>query len=74
MAWCKVSSLTAATSRTFKGARFPMTRSRILELASGKVVEGWELSYFLGKALKRKMYPDLGAVMVDLESWLESQG
>ena len=74
MAWCKVSSLTAATSRTLREARFPIARSGILELASGKVVEGWEVSYFLRKALTRKRYPDLGAVMRDLETWLEAQG
>jgi hypothetical protein len=73
MAWCKVSSLTAATSRTLRGARFPLTRERILALASGKVVEGWEIDYFLCRALKSKAYPDLKSVIADLESWLEVQ-
>jgi len=74
MAWCKVSSLTAATSRILKGANFPMTRSKVLTLASGRVLEGWDVSYFLGLALTRKRYSDIRAVMSDLESWLEAQG
>jgi len=74
MAWCKVSSLTAATSRILKGAEFPMARSKILVLATGRVVEGWDVGYFLGAALKRNRYSDLRAVMSDLESWLEAQG
>ncbi len=74
MAWCKVSSLTAAVSRTLKGAGFPMTRARILVATSGRTVEGWDINYFLGKALRRRAYADLRAVMTDLEEWLESQG
>jgi len=74
MAWCKVSSLTAATSRILRGANFPMTRSKILTLAAGRVVEGWDVGYFLGLALKRNRYSDLRGVMSDLESWLEVQG
>jgi hypothetical protein len=74
MAWCKVSSLTAATSRALANARFPLTRASILAVASGKVVEGWEIDYFLGKALRRKSYPDLRSVMADLDTWLEAQG
>lgn len=74
MAWCKVSSLTAATARTLQGEPFPLTRAKILVLASGKVVEGWDVNYFLGRALKRRTYTDLRAVMTDLESWLEAQG
>jgi len=42
--------------------------------AEGKVVEGWELSYFLGKALARRRYPDLKSVMLDLEDWIVAQG
>ena len=74
MAWCRVSSLTAAVARTFKEARFPMTRGQILALAKGKVVEGWEVDYFLLKALKRRRYRDLRGVMADLEEWLNAQG
>ncbi len=74
MAWCKVSSLTAATSRTLRGARFPLARAKILTLTSGKVVEGWEVSYFLRQALKKVAYPDLRSVMADLDDWLEKQG
>jgi hypothetical protein len=74
MAWCKLSSLTAAVVRTLKGARFPLTRSRILALTEGKNVEGWELNYFLSKALKKRKYVDLRAMMSDLEDWLEAQG
>jgi len=74
MAWCKVSSLTAAVSRSLKGARFPLTRARILAATSGKTLEGWDVNYFLEKALRRRKYPDLRAVMSDLEEWLEHQG
>jgi len=74
MAWCKVSSLTAAVSRTFRGLDYPLTRAQILAASSGKTLEGWELNYFLGKALKRKRYPDLRTIMTDLEEWLEAQG
>jgi len=74
MAWCKVSSLTAAVSRTLKYADFPISRSRLLTVTSGRTVEGWEVNYFLEKALRRRRYSDLRSVMADLESWLESQG
>ena len=39
----------------------------------GKTVEGWELHYFLGKALRRKSYPSLRKVTEDLEAWIEKQ-
>jgi hypothetical protein len=74
MAWCRVSSLTAAVSRTLKDAKYPASRKRILEITLGKTVEGWEINYFLGKALTKKSYPDLRTVMLDLEDWLDSQG
>jgi len=73
MAWCRVSSLTAAVTRTLKEARFPMTRGQVLALVKGKVVEGWEVDYFLSKALKRRRYRDLRGVMADLEEWLNAQ-
>jgi hypothetical protein len=74
MAWCRVSSLIAAVSRTLKYARFPMTRSRILDAVEGKTVEGWELNYFLSQALKRRSYRNLREVMSDLDDWLDAQG
>jgi hypothetical protein len=74
MAWCKVSSLTAAVARTLKGMKYPATRSQIIDATRGLVVEGWELEYFLEKALVRKKYRDLRSVMIDLEDWLERQG
>ncbi len=74
MAWCKVSSLTAAASRTLKGMEYPASRTRLLEVARGKTVEGWELDFFLKQALKRAKYSDLREVMSDLEDWLEMQG
>ena len=73
MAWCKVSSLTAAVSRSLGGLRYPATRIRILAAVEGKTVEGWELHYFLGKALKKRSYPSLRIVMEDLEAWIEEQ-
>ena len=74
MAWCKVSGLTAAVSRTLRDARFPMTRARILEATAGKNVDGWEVNYFLTRALGRRRYSDLRSVMSDLEEWLDGQG
>jgi hypothetical protein len=74
MAWCKVSSLTAAVSRTFRGANYPLTKEQVLAASSGKTLEGWELNYFLRQALRRKNYTDLRTIMTDLEDWLEAQG
>ena len=74
MAWCKVSSLTAAVSRTLGTAKYPMTRAQVLAATSGKVVEGWEINYFLNQALRKRRYLDLRGVMTDLEEWLEVQG
>jgi hypothetical protein len=74
MAWCKLSSLTAAVVRVLKEANFPMSRSRILSVVEGRTVEGWDLNYFLAKALKRKKYNDIREVMSDLDEWLETQG
>lgn len=73
MAWCRVSSLTAAVARTLKEERYPITRARALKAAAGKVVEGWEIDYFLGKALTKKNYSDIRALMSDVEVWLDSQ-
>ncbi|MBI3840405.1 MAG: hypothetical protein HY297_00365 [Thaumarchaeota archaeon] len=74
MAWCKVSSLTAAVAKTLKEGTFPMSRARVLETTSGRVVEGWEINYFLEKSLRRRRYDGLRSVMADLEDWLEKQG
>jgi hypothetical protein len=74
LAWCKVSSLTAAVARSLRQVKYPATRHTVIAATNGKVVEGWELSYFLGQALTRKRYHDLRSVMSDLEDWLEKQG
>ena len=74
MAWCRVSSLTAAVSRSLKRVKFPLTRSRILLTVEGKNLEGWDLDYFLEKALKKGSYRDLREVVSDLNDWLEAQG
>jgi hypothetical protein len=74
MAWCRVSSLTAAVSRSLKDARFPLSRSRILRRLEGKRLEGWDLDYFLSKALKRRTYGNLREVLSDLDDWLDAQG
>ncbi len=73
MAWCKLSSLTAAVVRVLKDATFPLTRADILSLTAGKNIEGWELHYFLTRSLKKRRYADLRAVMKDLEDWLDAQ-
>jgi hypothetical protein len=74
MAWCKVSSLSAAVSRTLKDAKFPLARAQVLTLSEGKNVEGWEIDFFLEKALKRRRYSDARTVLSDLSEWLEAQG
>jgi len=73
MAWCRASSLTAAVSRSLKGVRFPLPRSQILRIVQGKNLEGWDLDYFLAKALKRRSYHDLREVLSDLNEWSEVQ-
>ena len=74
MAWCRVSSLTAAVSRALGDAKFPMTRSRILRIVAGKTLEGWELDYFLAKALRKKKYTSLREILSDLDEWVIAQG
>ena len=73
MAWCKLSSLTAAVVRLLKNTPFPLARTQILSLSAGKNIEGWELSYFLSQSLHKRMYADLRTVMNDLEDWLDAQ-
>ena len=74
MAWCGVSSLTAAVSRSLGGAGFPLPRSRILRMLEGKNLEGWDLDYLLEQALRRRNYHDIREVLSDLSDWLEAQG
>lgn len=74
MAWCKVSSLTAAVARSMRSVTYPATKSVILAAADGKTVEGWELSFFLSRSLTHRRYKDLGSVITDLEDWLDEQG
>jgi hypothetical protein len=74
VAWCKASSLTAATSEALRGLPFPATRPRILKELEGKTAEGWDLPYLVGQALAKKRYSSLRSVMTDLEGWLERQG
>ena len=74
MAWCRVSSLTAAVSKSLRGAKFPLSRSRILRMVEGRNLDGWDLGYFLEKALKKGSYRDLREVVSDLNDWLEAQG
>jgi len=73
MAWCRVSSLTAAVSRSLKDAKFPLSRSQVLHLSEGKNLEGWDLGYFLAKALRKRRYRDLKEVLSDLDRWLDAQ-
>ncbi len=74
MAWCRVSSLSAAVSRTLSEARFPLSRSKVLAGVEGKSLEGWDLDYFLSKALKKRRYASLKEVLSDLDDWLLAQG
>jgi hypothetical protein len=41
---------------------------------TGKNLEGWELDFFLAKALKKQKYRDLREVLSDLSDWLDVQG
>jgi len=41
-------------------------------LTEGKLVEGWELNFFVRQAL-RKPNMELNEVMLDVEIWLEQQ-
>jgi len=75
MAWCKVSSLTAAVALSLKTFSYPARKSELVSFVEGKTVQGWEVHFFLEKSLKEgKRYGGLRDVMSDLESWLEVQG
>lgn len=73
MAWCGVSSLTAAVSKSLKDAKFPIARSTILHMVAGKELEGWDLDYLLTRALTKRRYQNLSGVLRDLEAWAETQ-
>jgi hypothetical protein len=66
--------MTSAVVRSIRGETFPTTRSRLLSLTKGRVVEGWDVSEFLARSLVRRRYADLRSVMSDLEAWLDEQG
>ena len=55
-------------------ANLPLTHLRILRLVKGQNLEGWELDYFLAKALRKRKYRDLREVLADLSDWLQAQG
>jgi hypothetical protein len=50
-----------------------MARSKILAHVAGKTLEGWDLDYFLSKALNRRRYDSLRGVLSDLEAWVDAQ-
>lgn len=74
MAWCKVSSLTSAVASSLRGTKYPAERLKIIASIDGKTVEGWELGFFLPKALVHRRYDDVRSVLADVEEWLEKQG
>lgn len=74
MAWCRASGLTAEVARTLKGEKFPLRRQAALAKMMGKEADGVDVHLILGKALRRREYTDLRAVMRDLEDWLAAQG
>jgi hypothetical protein len=75
LAWCKVSSLTAAVVKSLKAVSFPASKEGLVGNTRGKDVEGWDVSFFLASSLSTgKRYQDMREVMADLESWLERQG
>jgi len=74
MSWCKVSSLTASVAKSMKNQTYPSTRRRLLVAAEGVIVEGWDVEYFLKKALVRPEYSNLREVMTDVAAWAEVQG
>ena len=75
MAWCKVSSLTAAVAASLKTFPYPARKHELVSFVEGKTVQGWDVPFFLESSLKEgKRYGSLRDVMSDLESWLEVQG
>jgi hypothetical protein len=69
-----VSSLTSAVVIATKGVVFPATRTELLRQADGKVLEGWEVDFFLSQALSKSRYRSMREVMTDVEDWAERQG
>jgi len=57
MAWCRVSSLTAAASRSLLGANLPLPRSRILLMVNGKKPGGMGPSQFPREGEQEKELP-----------------
>lgn len=75
MAWCKMSSLTAAVVASLEGFPYPARKHEIVSYVEGKTIQGWDVPFFLERSLKeRRRYRSLREVMSDLESWLEVQG
>jgi hypothetical protein len=74
LSWCKISSLTSAIVMATKGIGFPATRTELLRRADGKVLEGWEVDFFLSQALSKPRYRSMREVMTDVEDWAERQG
>jgi len=74
MSWCRVSSLNASVAKALKGFSYPATRRKVLSRTRGIVVEGWEVGYFLKRALMKERYLGLREIMADLEGWAEGQG
>jgi ABC-type nitrate/sulfonate/bicarbonate transport system substrate-binding protein len=74
LAWCKASSLTAAVARSLRELAYPASRRRVLAHVKGSAVDGWDVAFLLGEALKSRSYGDVREVMKELEAWLEVQG
>ncbi len=74
MSWCKLSSLTNAVVHATKGVGFPASRTQLIRVAQGKIIEGWEVDYFLLRALRKPRYRNMREVMMDVEDWAARQG
>jgi hypothetical protein len=74
MSWCKISSLNASVAKALKGFSYPATRRKVLSRTKGIVVEGWDVEYFLKRALGKERYLGLGEILEDVEGWAEVQG
>ena len=74
MSWCEVSSLNASVAKALKGFSYPATRRKVLLRTRCIVIEGWEVGYFLKKALAKEKYFGLREIMADVDSWAEGQG
>ena len=74
VSWCKVSSLSSAVVRATKDVEFPASKVKLLRATEGKLLEGWEVDYFLSRALQKSRYRSMREVMIDVEGWAERQG